>query len=468
MYLDKSEAQSKDIKDGVKKLNVSYDQVRLAAEKFAATEELKGRAYESGKQFFTTVIQQLLVASQTLADLTEESCSKFVEQYKSDVDNVSLKESELEEDIRRCEQRIMRLENMNASMAKHPSKNRAEISENNSVIASITSQKQELEKKLRDLRSFDAESPSIFKEVEAFQSIVQQAISASKITWNPGTKQFDIPSENDMEWAQISYEKYLDVRMRKIAQKAKNGKLTKEETQFLIEYSTQRRNQVIPESVVKYIRENSGDFIKDLGVESSEHLITLLGKKSQTFGAFLNTRGGVKGPAGSNQFVEVTSQNGTKFIKYGSQMIKMAGPVSTVISFADTAVEDLREGKSVGSAVTHAGFVTTASALGMAMGVMAATVLLTNPAGWAVLAGIGASIIVGLGANLVYEQVVSDKVERAIEYSGEQISKAVDEGKKVVNNSKEWLGDKYNEIGEGVAKNIKEVGKSLNPMKWSF
>ena len=43
MYLDKSEAQSKDIKDGVKKLNVSYDQVRLAAEKFAATEELKGR-----------------------------------------------------------------------------------------------------------------------------------------------------------------------------------------------------------------------------------------------------------------------------------------------------------------------------------------------------------------------------------------------------------------------------------------
>ncbi len=48
----------------------------------------------------------------TLSDLTKQACDNFVSRYTSEVDSISLKESELEEDIRSLSQQITRYENL--------------------------------------------------------------------------------------------------------------------------------------------------------------------------------------------------------------------------------------------------------------------------------------------------------------------------------------------------------------------
>ena len=49
--------------------------------------------------------------------MTEQACNDFVDKYQSEVDSQSLKESELEEDIRELEKQISQLEEMNASLS---------------------------------------------------------------------------------------------------------------------------------------------------------------------------------------------------------------------------------------------------------------------------------------------------------------------------------------------------------------
>ena len=48
--------------------------------------------------------------------MTEEACTTFVERYTQEVDNQSLKESELEEDINELKQRIALLEEINGGL----------------------------------------------------------------------------------------------------------------------------------------------------------------------------------------------------------------------------------------------------------------------------------------------------------------------------------------------------------------
>ena len=52
----------------------------------------------------------------TLSDLTKQACDNFVSRYTSEVDSISLKESELEEDIRSLSQQITQYENLNNNL----------------------------------------------------------------------------------------------------------------------------------------------------------------------------------------------------------------------------------------------------------------------------------------------------------------------------------------------------------------
>ena len=63
---------------------------------FVSESELQGQAYNSGKQFFVSVIAPLTESIKTLGELTEQACNDFVDKYQSEVDSQSLKESELE------------------------------------------------------------------------------------------------------------------------------------------------------------------------------------------------------------------------------------------------------------------------------------------------------------------------------------------------------------------------------------
>ncbi|WP_049409548.1 T7SS effector LXG polymorphic toxin, partial [Staphylococcus pettenkoferi] len=71
MYLRKSEDQSSKVEKTSKDLTDKYDELQNAISQFVNESELKGKAYDSGKQFFSTVIQPLTDSIKTLGDLTE-------------------------------------------------------------------------------------------------------------------------------------------------------------------------------------------------------------------------------------------------------------------------------------------------------------------------------------------------------------------------------------------------------------
>lgn len=146
MYLSKSKNQSSDVNKLSKDIKNGYDSVIKANSKFISETGLKGKAFDSGKEFFESIISPLLLSMKTLSDLTEQACQEFVNKYISEVDSQSLKESELEEDIRELEVRIAHLESMTISLKQKSSKNRTAINGNKNMISSLEHQKEELEK----------------------------------------------------------------------------------------------------------------------------------------------------------------------------------------------------------------------------------------------------------------------------------------------------------------------------------
>ncbi|MEB7743361.1 LXG domain-containing protein [Staphylococcus epidermidis] len=242
MYVGKSKGQSSDVESTVKSISSGYDSLQKAIMQFVGASELQGRAYDSGKQFFSSVIAPLTESIKTLGELTEQACNDFVDKYQSEVDSQSLKESELIQDIEELEKQVSQLEAMNASLKHKSSKNISLLSGNDQMISSLEQQKKELEEKLRKLRQFDAKSPIIFKEAESFQKTVQQGISQAKTAWDPGKQAFNIPAGKNMEWAKISQQKALEVRMNKINQKTKDGKkLSKNDIFTIIAYQQQKK-----------------------------------------------------------------------------------------------------------------------------------------------------------------------------------------------------------------------------------
>ncbi|MBH4863279.1 transposase, partial [Staphylococcus aureus] len=149
MYLDRSRNQASSVGDLSQTMNSNYDALEKAITQFINDDALKGKAYTSAKQFFSTVLIPLSTSMKTLSDLTKQACDNFVSRYTSEVDSISLKESELEEDIRSLSQQITRYENLNNNLKKHASDNQQAISSNQQIIQTLGQQKHELEEKLR-------------------------------------------------------------------------------------------------------------------------------------------------------------------------------------------------------------------------------------------------------------------------------------------------------------------------------
>lgn len=155
MYLDRSRNQASSVGNLSQTMNSNYDALEKAITQFINDDALKGKAYTSAKQFFSTVLIPLSTSMKTLSDLTKQACDNFVSRYTSEVDSISLKESELEEGIRSLSQQITRYENLNNNLKKHDSDNQQAISSNQQIIQTLGQQKHELEEKLRKLREFN-------------------------------------------------------------------------------------------------------------------------------------------------------------------------------------------------------------------------------------------------------------------------------------------------------------------------
>nr|WP_232806091.1 T7SS effector LXG polymorphic toxin [Staphylococcus caledonicus] len=498
MYVGRSKKQASDVGESVKSLTSSYEDLQKGIMQFIGEGELQGQTYDSGKQFFSTVILPLTESIKILDELTEQACREFVEKYQADVDTQSLKESELEEDIHELEHQISQLEAMNASLSLKPSQNSALLSSNQQMMESLQNQKNELEDKLRKLRQFDAESSHIFKEVESFQNTVQQGINQAKTSWNPGKQVFHIPFGKEMEWAQVSQQKALDIRMKKINPKVEDGKkLNKDDLQVVRRYTKKHPKEDVPKNLKEYIIQNKESITRDLGFDITSNGIEQVGFNIQKFAGVLNTYGGFQGPNSKNSFIQVTNQSGNQMIKHGrivSKIGKVGGYSTMGIGFSLGMYDDLtNNNKTIGEAVAHNGLTT---GVGVGATIVATVALSSTPVGWAILDGMATSTTLVALVDLAYQnnwQGVKDGVDwtghqidkgiakylgfkinqHALEVRGanfvkhklqdssKDISKRVKTGTKFISNESKKI---RNNIGEA----IKDVKKVTNPMNRSY
>ncbi|HDF6769715.1 TPA: transposase, partial [Staphylococcus aureus] len=399
-----------------------------------------------------------------LSDLTKQACDNFVSRYTSEVDSISLKESELEEDIRSLSQQITRYENLNNNLKKHASDNQQAISSNQQIIQTLGQQKHELEEKLRKLREFNQKSPEIFKEVEEFQKIVQQGLTQAQNFWNFSTNQFNIPSGKELDWAKASHEKYLKVAMGKIEHKAEKETLNKADFAVIKAYAKEHPEDDIPKSIMKYINDNKDSIKRDIGLDITSTLLEQGGINASKFGVFINTAGGVKGPAGPNSFVEVKRTSGNVFIENGSKFAKggkylgkgVAGVGFGIGMYDDMANDD----KTVGEALSH-NALTTGIGTGAGIATSATIVALaSNPVGWAALGGLAVGIIFSNLTDLAYQNNflgIKDKTD--------WVGHKIDDGIDAVKKSTEKAVDSFeNAVGEAT----KGISSHINPMKWSW
>ena len=443
MYLDRSRNQASSVGNLSQSMNSNYDALEKAITQFINDDALKGKAYTSAKQFFSTVLIPLSTSMKTLSDLTNQACDNFVSRYTSEVDSISLKESELEEDIRSLSQQITRYENLNNNLKKHASDNQQAISSNQQIIQTLGQQKHELEEKLRKLREFNQNHQKYLKKLKNFKNCPTRTYTSTKF-WNFSTNQFNIPSGKELDWAKVSHEKYLKVAMGKIEHKAEKETLNKADFAVIKAYAKEHPEDDIPKSIMKYINDNKDSIKRDIGLDITSTVLEQGGINASKFGVFINTAGGVKGPAGPNSFVEVKRTSGNVFIENGSKFAKggkYLGKGVAGVGFGIGMYDDLaNDNKTFGEALSHNGMTLAAGSVA-AFGVAA---LVSNPVGWAVVGILTAGIIGSIVSDYLYQNNyfgIKDKVD----WAGHKIDEGIDAVNKTAEKAVDSVG---NAIGD--------------------
>ncbi|MCI2792079.1 MULTISPECIES: hypothetical protein [Staphylococcus] len=326
MYLGKSRNQSSDVSSTVNDITSDSEDVVKEINKFVGEDELQSQAYDSGKQFFSSVLIPLAVSIKTLGELTQQACDEFVDKYQSDVDTQSLKESELQEDIKNLDHQISHLDAM-----KGPS---THTNAHKEMVGSLKDQKQKLKEKLDKLREFNSDSPNIFKEVESFQKNVEEGIKQAKSSWNPGKQAFDIPSGKKMKWAEAVHQKTVQVDIRNILQKVQDGKkLNKKDMYTIISYGQEKLSHLTPKKVQKEIDEDINIMANVLSVNGSSELM-------KDFGNILSKSNGI-------------TVDGKSYNNIGKGMISV-GKIIPILGFGIGMYTDLHDShKTIGEALAH-------------------------------------------------------------------------------------------------------------------
>ncbi|MDK7114909.1 T7SS effector LXG polymorphic toxin [Staphylococcus pettenkoferi] len=452
MYLRKSEDQASKVEKTSKDLTDKYDDLQKEISQFVNESELKGKAYDSGKQLFSTVIQPLTDSIKTLGDLTEQACSTFVDKYKSEVDTQSLKESELEEDIHELKQQI---DDLNSISESTPPGNSLLIAAHHRMIESLENQKRDLEDKLNKLRIFNNESANIFKEVESFKQTVQQGIEQARTSWDSGTQTFNIPSTKELKWAKVTQQKAVEVQVNRVLKKLKEGlNLNRFEKNLVKDQIKNPSDKNFLTELKEYLSENKESIIRDLAIDTGASSIEFGGIGMQQLGGELNAYSGYSGPEGENSFVQVTNQSGNKMIKQGKSVVtigKVGGAANTVFGFGMGMYDDLQDNKTVGESLAHNSLTTGA---GIGGTVLVTGALASNPIGWTVLGGVAASTIASIAFDAAYQNNWFH-VKDGTDWVGHRIDDGIDEFNDMVDRFK-------SNVGEGIS-NIKNM---TNPIYW--
>lgn len=226
MYLSESERQAASASKACQEHLNSYRQLQKAINDFALNSALlKGKAYDSAKNFFQSVLYPLVQGGILLTEAVEEAVRKFPEEYVAKVSSGDLKQDELEEKIQQLEQQIRYAEYLQEQLfsAKTPTETKNfQLAIYSNVLENYHMVKRKLVEKLEKLLAFNASSPAIFSEISALEAAVQKGLVQVQTAWNANTGTFMRPK--DLSWATFIQEKVAAERSKRTLRLNEIGK----------------------------------------------------------------------------------------------------------------------------------------------------------------------------------------------------------------------------------------------------
>ena len=201
MILGSAQSQTNSIKNLTTSQIGSYQQIQQALSNFMfQTNSLQGAAYDSAKAYCGSVLSPLIDGCILLNKAIEKANEEYINKYTSEVYGDSLKQSDLERLIDETKSQIALNENLLNEQFEQDPVDLSEVSNLQEKIDSYRKIQRDLEEKLSKLLAFDANSVSIFQEVDVLSYSVAQGIALAQRSWSPTQKTFMLPGKNEMGW----------------------------------------------------------------------------------------------------------------------------------------------------------------------------------------------------------------------------------------------------------------------------
>ena len=201
MILGSAQSQTNSIKSLTTSQIGSYQQIQQALSNFMfQTNSLQGAAYDSAKAYCGSVLSPLIDGCILLNKAIEKANEEYINKYTSEVYGDSLKQSDLERLIDETKSQIALNENLLNEQFEQDPVDLNEVSNLQEKIDSYRKIQRDLEEKLSKLLAFDANSVSIFQEVDVLSYSVAQGIALAQRSWSPTLKAFMLPGKNEMGW----------------------------------------------------------------------------------------------------------------------------------------------------------------------------------------------------------------------------------------------------------------------------
>ncbi|WP_301358410.1 transposase [Enterococcus spodopteracolus] len=217
MYLNDSLTQATSARHFCQKQVTDYQNLQQAITQFTLqTPNLQGKTYDAAKAYFSQVLYPLVQGGILLSKAVEKAAKRFPQQYIEQFDSISLKQSELEAQIRQMNQYITQAEGIRQLLlSPHmPEEHQSfQLNQNTLLLTMYHDLKHKLEEKLQKLLAYNQSSALFFTEINSLEQAVNQGLAKTKTAWNSQTKTFSIPK--DLSWITTIQDKWQQAENEK-------------------------------------------------------------------------------------------------------------------------------------------------------------------------------------------------------------------------------------------------------------
>lgn len=213
----------------------AYNGAISSLNSFIGASNLKGKAYNSAKDYASTVLIPLIQGAILLSEAVSNAVTTFPSRYTSEVAEEDLDSEVLEAQIATYQAAYDRSSAWLTSEMSKEVLNESSILRAEQSMARNLGKVTELQEKLDKLMAFNASSPSLFDEISGLYSAVSQGLSQVNNSFSSYNGTFSLPSKEELSWATTITTAWKE-REKVIEVLQKGGQFSAEDAQLISDY----------------------------------------------------------------------------------------------------------------------------------------------------------------------------------------------------------------------------------------